>query len=167
MYHTVFTWEERSLSYRMINVFYNNVWYLLIIGLAHSSISLGCNNCLWWLCLEKYEDNNTITTELDISVQLWNCTKYEKKKAIFSFSLVNVKIFQLKIHFVSKKSGIIRYGILCRKLVRWGPHCLDPTSAGCQIFISVIVQETAFVAILFSLSMHTIAMFHVNNMAGI
>jgi hypothetical protein len=53
MYHTVFTREERSLRYRMINVFYNNVWYLLIIGLAHSSISLGCNNCLWWLCLEK------------------------------------------------------------------------------------------------------------------
>jgi len=53
-----------------------------------------------------------------------------------------------------------------RKLVRWGTHCPDPTSARCQIFIPTIVQANAFVLILFSLSKHTIAMFHVKNAVG-
>lgn len=75
MHHTVHTQEESSLSYRMINVFYNNVLNLLIIGLAHSSISLGRNNHLWWLGLETYKANNTMTPKLDISVLLLNCSK--------------------------------------------------------------------------------------------
>ena len=64
------------------------------------------------------------------------------------------------------RHGIIGNETLNRKLVRWGPHCPDPTSARCQIFIPIIVQENVFVLILLSLSKHTIAMFHVNNAVG-
>jgi hypothetical protein len=64
------------------------------------------------------------------------------------------------------RHGTIGNETLNRKLVRLGPHWPDPTSARCQIFIPIIVQENAFVLILFSLSKNTIEMFHLNNAIG-
>jgi hypothetical protein len=42
--------------------------------LAHFSVFLRSNNCLWWLCLQKYRDNDHRTQNTCSAVKLYNIT---------------------------------------------------------------------------------------------